>query len=147
MKSHWVENKGKRVFIADFSNFRDNGAGVRVEYQAIIGELEAEPAHSVLALSNVEGTFANEDIMKALVDLVPITNKWVRRRALVGMTGFRCHFLYAFSKVIGDVNFTFSTRLLKHWAGLSKTKNFIEDGGAFRPAFLFSGDCPHIYFV
>jgi hypothetical protein len=106
MKSHWIEYKGKRVFISDFSNFRDDGAGVRAEAQAIIKELEREPAHSVIAITNAEGTFANEDIMKAFVDLVPITNKRVKRRALVGVAGFRRHFIYALAKVIGDVNFT-----------------------------------------
>lgn len=106
MKSHWVQHKGKPVFIADFSSFRDDGAGVRAECQAIIKELDPEPARSVMALTNVEGTFANEDIMKALVELVPITNKKVKRRALVGVAGFRRHFVYALAKVIGDVNFT-----------------------------------------
>jgi hypothetical protein len=102
MKSHWIEHKGKRIFIADFSNFRDDGAGIRAECQAI----EIEPMHSVLSLTNVDGTFANEDIMKAFVELVPITNKRVKRRALVGVAGFRRHFIYALAKVIGDVNFT-----------------------------------------
>lgn len=106
MKSHWVEHKGKRVFISDFSNYRDNGAGVRAEAQGIIKELEREPLHSVVAITNAEGTFANEDIMKAFVELVPITNKRVIRRALVGVGGFRRHFVYALAKVIGDVNFT-----------------------------------------
>jgi hypothetical protein len=106
MKSHWVEHQGKRVFIADFSNYRDDGAGIRAECQAIIAELEVEPAHSVLSISNVEGTFANEDIMKALANLVPITNKHVKRRAVVGVSGFRRHFLYAVAKVVGDINFT-----------------------------------------
>jgi hypothetical protein len=106
MKSHWLEHKGKRVFIADFSNFRDDGAGVRAECQAIKNELGLEPAHSVLSITNAEGTFANEDIMKAFVELVPVTNKQVKRRALVGVAGFRRHFIYALAKVIGDINFT-----------------------------------------
>src|SRR5512145_3109206 len=106
MKSHWIEHKGKRVFISDFSNFRDDGAGVRAECLAIKNELEAEPLRSVLAITNAEGTFANEDIMKAFVELVPVTNKKVKRRALVGVAGFRRHFIYALAKVIGDVNFT-----------------------------------------
>jgi hypothetical protein len=106
MQSHWVEHKGRRVFIADFSNFRDHGAGVMAECEAIKKTLEGEPPHSVLSLTNVEGTFANEDIIKALMELVPITNKRVKRRAVVGMTGFRRHFLYAFAKVVGEINFT-----------------------------------------
>jgi hypothetical protein len=106
MKSHWVEHKGKRIFIADFSNFRDDAAGVRTEAQAIISALELTPVRSVLAITNAEGTFANEDVMKAFAEIVPTTNKHVKRRAIVGMAGFRRHFIYALAKVIGDVNFT-----------------------------------------
>jgi hypothetical protein len=106
MKSRWVEHKSKRVFIADFSNFHDDGAGVRAECLAIKDELDHEPGRSVLSITNAEGTFANEDIMKAFVELVPITNKKVKRRALVGVAGFRRHFIYALAKVIGDINFT-----------------------------------------
>jgi hypothetical protein len=106
MKSRWISHKGVRVFIADFSNFKDDGVGVRAESQAIIKELEVEPVRSVLSVTNAEGTFANEDIMKAFVELVPITNKRVKRRALVGVAGFRRHFIYALARVIGDINFT-----------------------------------------
>jgi hypothetical protein len=113
MKSHWVEHKNKRVFIVDFSNFRDDAAGIHAEGQAVIKELESEPAHSVLVISNVEGTFANEDIMKTLVELVPITTKRVKRRAVVGLAGFRRHFLYAFAKIVGDINFTVFDTLLE----------------------------------
>jgi hypothetical protein len=37
---------------------------------------------------------------------VPITNKYVKRRAVVGVSGFRRHFLYAFAKVVGNINFS-----------------------------------------
>lgn len=113
MKSHWVEHKGKRVFIADFSNYHDDAAGIRTEGQFVIKELESEPPHSALVISNVEGTFANEDIIKVLVELVPITTKKVKRRAVVGLAGFRRHFLYAFAKVVGDINFTVFDTLLE----------------------------------
>lgn len=106
MKSHWVYYKGIRIFLADFSNYGANGAGVKAETQYIIELLKNEPDHSVLSLSNVEGTFANEDILRALSELVPVSNKKVKRRAVIGVTGFRRHFLDAFSAIIGPVKFS-----------------------------------------
>ncbi len=106
MKSRWVTHQGKPIFIADFSGYADDAAGVRAECNAIKEVLKKMPEHSVLAISYVEGTYANEDILRVLTELVPVTNRYVKRRAVVGVSGFRRHFLYAFAKVVGDVNFT-----------------------------------------
>lgn len=105
MKSHWVTHKGARVFIADFSHYGGDAAGVQAECDSIKAVLDNEPIHSVLAITNVDGTFANEDVLQALVKLVPVTNKHVKRRVVVGVSGFRRHFLYAFAKVVGDMDF------------------------------------------
>jgi hypothetical protein len=106
MKSHWIFYKGVRIFLADFSNYVSDGAGIKAETQHIIGLLKNEPDHSVLSLSTVDGTFANEDILQALTELVPISNKKVKRRAVIGVSGFRRHFLDAFAAVIGNVKFS-----------------------------------------
>jgi hypothetical protein len=107
MKSHWVFHKGTRIFISDFSNYGSDAAGVRQECRDVVELLKKESFHSVLAVTTVEGTFANEEIIRALVDLVPQTNQYIKRRAVVGVSGFRRHFLDVFGKVVG--NLTFST--------------------------------------
>lgn len=106
MKSHWIYHNGTRIFIADFSNYGANGAGVKSETAYIIELLKSEPDHSVLSLTSVENTFANEDIIRALSELLPISNKKIKRRAVIGVTGFRRHFLDAFAAVIGNVKFS-----------------------------------------
>jgi hypothetical protein len=106
MKSHWVTHNGTKVFISNFSNLGGDAAAVKAECDSIRAALENEPPRSVLAITNVEGTFANEDILRVLAELVPITNKYVKRRAVVGVSGFRRHFLYAFAKVVGNINFS-----------------------------------------
>ncbi len=105
MKSHWVTHEGVRVFIADFSHQGSNAANIGAECEAIKEALSNEPLHSVASISYVEGTLANEDIIGHLVKLVPDTNKYIKKRAVVGVIGYRRHLLYAFSKVVGDLKF------------------------------------------
>jgi hypothetical protein len=92
--------------MADFSGYVNNGPGVKAETQYIIELLKNEPDKSILSLTSVEGTYANEDILRALSELLPITNKKIKRRAVIGVTGFRRHFLDAFAAVIGNVKFS-----------------------------------------
>lgn len=106
MKAHWIYHNSVRIFMADFSHYGSDGAGVKAETEYIIELLKVEKDNSVLSLTNVEGTFANEDIMRALAELLPISNKKVKRRAVVGVTGFRRHFLDAFAAVVGNVKFS-----------------------------------------
>jgi hypothetical protein len=105
MKSHWVTHQGKRVFIADFSNCGTDAAAIRAECAAIKAELSKELPGSVRSVTNAQGTFSNPDVMKALTELLPYSNKYVRRRAAVGASGFRKYFLDAFSKFTGNVHF------------------------------------------
>lgn len=106
MKSHWLTHQGSRVFIADFSHRGNNAAEIATECEAIKQELAGQPPHSILSVSYVEGTLANEDIIKHLVELVKVTNQYIKKRAVVGVSGYRRHLLYAFSKVVGELKFS-----------------------------------------
>ena len=120
MKSHWVYYNSVRIFLADFSQYGANGAGVRAETQYIIEILKNEPDHSVLSLTNVEGTFANEDILRSLAELLTISNKKIKKRAVTGVTGFRRHFLDAFAAAVGNVKFSVFDTPEEAYAWLSK---------------------------
>ncbi len=106
MKSHWLTHQGIRVFIADFSHRGSNAAEIAAECEAIKQELAGQPPHSILSISYVEGTLANEDIINHMVELVKVTNQYIKKRAVVGVSGYRRHLLYAFSKVVGDLKFS-----------------------------------------
>lgn len=110
MKSRWVNHKGVRIFVADFSGYGNNSAALRAECNYVLHLLRDEPLHSVVSVSSVEDTFANEDIIRALVELAGQTNSFIKKRAVIGVGGFRRHFLEVFSKVVGDMTFsTFET--------------------------------------
>lgn len=106
MKSRWHIHQGARIFIADFSHRGSNAAEIAAECEAIKQELAEQPLHSILSISYVEGTLANEDIIKHLIELVKVTNPYIKKRAVVGVSGYRRHLLYAFSKVVGDLKFS-----------------------------------------
>ncbi len=106
MKSRWQVHQGTQVFIADFSHRGNNAEEIAAECEAIRQELKGKPAHSILSISYVEGTLANEDIINHLLELVKETNQYIKKRAVVGVSGYRRHLLYAFSKVVGDLKFS-----------------------------------------
>jgi hypothetical protein len=106
MKSHWVTHQGKRVFISDFSNLNYDVAAVHEECEAIKTALAGEPPKSILAIVDMEGTFANDKIVGEFRQLLPTTTKDVKRRAVIGLKGFRKHFVFFVTKVVGEVNFS-----------------------------------------
>jgi hypothetical protein len=105
MKSRWVKHKGKRIFIADFSNLGADANAVRNEANSIKETIQLELPGSVRAITWVEGTYGNPEVLQALSDLLPVSNKYIRMRALVGIGGFRKYFLDAFTKLVGSIHF------------------------------------------
>jgi hypothetical protein len=105
MKSYWVTHRGKRIFISDFSNLEYDVAAVHEECEAIKVTLADEPPKSILGITNIEGTYVNKKIVGEFRQLLPITNKYAKRRAVIGLNGFRRHFVFFVSKVVGDVDF------------------------------------------
>ncbi len=101
MKSYWTEHQGKRVFIAEYSNFGLNSAALQKEADEIIAALQREPPDSVLAISNVAGTTASTENLQILKSILPHTNQVVRKRCVVGVTGIRWYFVDIFNQLTG----------------------------------------------
>jgi len=106
MKSYWITYHDRKIFIADFSNCNTDAGAIHEECQAIKAALANEPPRSVLAVTNLNGTFVNEAVLQTFRELLPITNQYVKRRAIIGLSGFRKHFIFLVSKFVGDVNFS-----------------------------------------
>ena len=106
MKSYWTTHQGKRIFIAEFSHCGTDADLIHEECEAIKAALANEPPRSVLAVTNLTETFVNEVILRTLRELLPITNRYVKRRAIIGLSGFRKHFIFLVSRFVGDVDFS-----------------------------------------
>lgn len=105
MKSHWVEHKGIRVFIAEFSNFGNDSASLQKEADEIIETLSREPPNSVLSISNVTWTTASINNVKVLMDVLPHTNKIIRKRCAIGATGISWKLIDVFNQWTGKAQF------------------------------------------
>lgn len=110
MNSHWIEHDGKRVFIADFRGFEMDSSGLEEECQNIKRELSTQPFKSVRSISVIEGTIGTPEILRVFKELLPYTNKYVARRAAVGLAGTRRKFVDVLDKLTGGTHFvTFDT--------------------------------------
>ena len=105
MKSHWITYQNNRIFIADFTNLGTNQHALDEEGKAIKVALEPELTKSVLAITNVDGTYINENMINTFRSILADTNRIVKRRAVVGLGGFRRHFVFLFSKFAGNADF------------------------------------------
>ena len=103
MKSRWIEHKGKQVFYADYSGFRDNVDAFTYEVRSAIETLSQQPIKSTLVLANFTDTNASMMNIDAIRKLVPRSNHAVLRRALLGVSGVRRIFITTFSNVTGGV--------------------------------------------
>ena len=110
MKSHWVEHKGKRVFIAEFSGFGMDFTALRKEADDIIATLQKEPRNSVRSISNVNDTTAIAETISTLKKIMPATNKHVLKRCVIGVQGIRRYLVSAFNQIAGKAKLNvFST--------------------------------------
>jgi hypothetical protein len=118
VKSHWTEHQGKRVFIAEYSDFGMDSAALSQEAAEIIATLQQEPPNSALAISNVAGTTASMENIKILKGVFPHTNAHVRKRCAIGVTGVRWYFIEIFNELSGAAK-------LESFASLSEALDWI----------------------
>jgi len=113
MKSHWVEYKGKRIFLAEFSGFGADAIAFRQEANEIIVALQNEPPNSVISISNVSGTTASLENIKVLRALLPRTNKQVYKRCVIGITGLRWYFVDMLNEFTGQAKLEMFSSLVE----------------------------------
>lgn len=101
MKSRWIEHKGSRIFYVDLSDFGSDSAALHQEARAIIALVTQQPENSVRALSYAEGTVVTPENLTTIKTIVTLTNRYVLRRAVVGVSGLRKTLLDAVNRVAG----------------------------------------------
>lgn len=105
MKSKWIEHKGKRILYVDCTNFGSDSEALRAEAQAIIALVTQQPEDSVRALSNTEGTVGTPENLSILKGIVTRTTRFVRKRAVVGVSGIRKSLLDIVNRATGNKPF------------------------------------------
>ena len=105
MKSHWIEYKSRKIFVFDFTNFDTDHVAAQAEAEEVKKELAKSPAHSVRAITHVTGTVATTRNIQVLQSLLPVTNQYVMKRAVVGVTGVRKQFVALLNRLTGRAQF------------------------------------------
>lgn len=94
MKSQWIEHKGKKLFLADYSHFTNlDSLKAEVDYATSI--TINEPKASVLLLVDVSGTMADSDMVDYIKDSAGKDDDNMKKVAVVGVSGYRRIFLRA----------------------------------------------------
>jgi len=87
--------------MAEFSGFGSDSDSLKKEAGEIVETLSHEPPNSVRSISNVSGTFASLGNIQVLMDILPQSNKVVRKRCVIGATGARWEFIATFNRLTG----------------------------------------------
>jgi hypothetical protein len=86
MKSHWIEHKGKRILLADYSELGDDADAVYAEGQFVVQELMNNPGRAALVINDVHGTHASIANSSVLKKILAQTSGLVAKRAVIGLT-------------------------------------------------------------
>lgn len=102
MKSRWVDHNGKRVLHQDFANLFFNIEVVKNELAGVQEIVLNEPENSVLVLSDFTNTEISGDLMSVLNQASKMTKPYVRKTAVLGVTGVKRTFGDLLSRITGQ---------------------------------------------
>jgi hypothetical protein len=105
MKTQWITHKGKRILLADYSNFAMDTAGAKAEMETAISLVRREPSNSVLTLTDVRGTKGSPEMVSLMQSTAGKIAQYARKRAVVGVTGVQRTFVDLINKVSGNKTF------------------------------------------
>jgi hypothetical protein len=116
MKSKWVEHNGKQIFYQDFSNYFFNEKAVIEELKEVQEIVLAQPADSVLILSNFSNTEITASLMPILNEASGRTSPHVHKTAVLGIAGVKRTLGDLLSRITGQQLMYFSTEFeAKEW--------------------------------
>lgn len=121
MKSHWISHKGKRILFCDYSNCGVDGRHAKEEMDYVISLATAEPANSVMTLTDVRGTRGTPEMFDLMKATATTLTPYVKKRAVVGITGIQQTFLSLMNKVTGNKSFVL-------FDDLEKAKDWLAEG-------------------
>lgn len=103
MRSHWIEHKGKRILYCDYTNFSvGDFQALKAELDAVAAFLAEQPEGSVLGLSDIRGSVASSQVIDLFKKSATSTAKYIKRQAVVGVTGFKKAFYDLIVRISGQ---------------------------------------------
>jgi hypothetical protein len=102
IKSRWIEHKGTKILKQDFANLFFNSQAVKNELTGVQEIVLNEPANSVLVLSDFTNTQITGDLMTVMNQASRITKPFVKKTAVLGITGIKRTFGDLLSRITGQ---------------------------------------------
>ncbi len=107
MRSKWIEYSGARIFFQDFSNLFYNSEAVKAELAEVQVIVTAEPAGTVLVLSDFRNTNIGRDLLPVMNTASTATKAHVKRTAVLGISGVK--------RTLGDLLTQLTGQSLKYF--------------------------------
>lgn len=121
MRSSWIQHQGKNIFYQDFSKLFYNAAAVKAELEEVQKIVKAEPADSVLILSDLRDTNVGSDLLPIMNAASAATKDHVHKTAVLGVTGVK--------RTLADLLSTLTGQPLKYFDDIESAKNWLVNEG------------------
>ncbi len=102
MAAHWIDFEGKRIFYVDMAGFKTNEQALDDELNRTIGNIgegwENTPLGTALVLVDLRDTNITRGVQRRIMERIKVTQKYIRKTAVVGLSGLRRVFLDLFAR-------------------------------------------------
>jgi hypothetical protein len=89
IKSRWIIWHGVGVLYLDYAGFKQDIEALREEVRQADEEIQREPKGSVLVLIDLRDTVATGAVVTLFKESSALTNPYIRKHALIGVTGMK----------------------------------------------------------
>jgi hypothetical protein len=119
MRSEWIEHNGKKIFYQDFSRNFYNSAVVKAELAEVQKIVMSQPVNSTLVLSDFRDTNVGSDLLSAMNSASAATKAYVRKTAVLGVTGMK--------RKLADLLTAITGQPLKYFDDMESAKNWLVE--------------------
>lgn len=89
MRSKWIEHRGVKIFFQDFSGLMYDAKALQKELTEVQAEVIKQPKNSMLVLADFQDTNITSEMMPILNASSAQTKDYVRKTAVLGVTGIK----------------------------------------------------------
>ncbi len=119
MRSQWIEYKGKKIFYQDFSKLFYNSTAAKAELAEVQKIVKAQPQGSVLILTDMRDTNVGSDLLPAMNAASAATKAYVRKTAVLGVTGAK--------RKLADLLTSLTGQPLKYFDDMESAKDWLAE--------------------
>ncbi len=102
MAATWIEFEGKQIFYVNLAGFKTDENALETELDQTIGNIGIgwanTPLGTALVLVDLRETNISRKVQRRIMDRIAETRKYIRKTAVVGLSGIRRVFLDLFAR-------------------------------------------------